>query len=222
MWRIPHAVISAGDDTALLQNVLDQLSDPQAFLQKVQALDESDCESFDTLSLKDGRIFEGLTAPSPGFPSAAAVWSLHDLTGQKQAEQAVAFSEERFRSIIELTFDAVSLLDESLNVIYSSPVVERRLGYTARDHVGHNMFELVHPDDLTDVRLVMQRTLKEPLVSVNKELRLLHKDGSWLWFDATATNLLSVPAGARHCHPFPRDYRPQTPRRKVAAAGYHG
>ena len=195
LWQIPKDIISAGDDTALLQHVLVQLDDPQIFLQKVQALYQSKEESFDTLNFKDGRTFERRSRPlMQDGKLRGRVWSFRDITKQKQAEQALAFSEERFRSIIELTSDAVSLLDKNFKIIYSSPVVERRLGYPSEERGGHSMFELVHPDHLPAILAAMQQVSERPFSSIAREVRLLHKDGSWLWFDATATNLLTVPA----------------------------
>ena len=61
MWRIPPAVIASQDDSVLLQHVLDQLNDPQSFLEQVQELYKSKKKSFDTLYFKDGRVFERLS-----------------------------------------------------------------------------------------------------------------------------------------------------------------
>ena len=52
MWRIPQSIMATQDDAVLLQHVLDQLTDPQAFLDKVQELYKSTDESFDTLDLQ--------------------------------------------------------------------------------------------------------------------------------------------------------------------------
>jgi len=50
--------MDAGDDHALLNFVLEQLSDPDAFVQKEQSLYNTDAVEMDTLAFKDGRIFE--------------------------------------------------------------------------------------------------------------------------------------------------------------------
>ncbi|MEI6510396.1 MAG: PAS domain S-box protein, partial [bacterium] len=63
MWKIPQEIMTSKDDAVLLQYILDQLIDPQGFLQKVQQLYASEEDSFDTLSFKDGRIFERLSRP---------------------------------------------------------------------------------------------------------------------------------------------------------------
>jgi PAS domain S-box-containing protein len=90
IWRIPQAVMASKDDSVLLQHVLDQLSDPQSFLKKVQELYKSDEENFDTLYFKDGRVFERLSHPMmQGAKVRGRVWSFRDITESKQAEEEI-------------------------------------------------------------------------------------------------------------------------------------
>ena len=90
MWRIPQAVLASQDDAVILQHVLDQLSDPQAFLKKVEELYKSDEESFDTLYFKDGRVFERLSRPLMREAELRGrVWSFRDISERKQAEQKI-------------------------------------------------------------------------------------------------------------------------------------
>jgi PAS domain S-box-containing protein len=97
MWRIPQAVIASQDDSVLLQHVLDQLSDPQGFLKKVQELYKSEEESFDTLHFKDGRVFERLSRPLLlGTELLGRVWSFRDVTERKRAEAEILRMVERW------------------------------------------------------------------------------------------------------------------------------
>ena len=54
MWMVPPEIMALKDDTLLLQYVLDQLSDPRGFIQRVQELYDSAEDSFDMLYFKDG------------------------------------------------------------------------------------------------------------------------------------------------------------------------
>jgi diguanylate cyclase (GGDEF)-like protein/PAS domain S-box-containing protein len=88
IWRIPQEVMASKEDAVLLQYILDQLSDPQGFLRKVQELYRSAEESFDTLDFKDGRVFERLSRPlMQGVELRGRVWSFRDITRRKQAEK---------------------------------------------------------------------------------------------------------------------------------------
>ncbi len=91
IWGIPESLLASGDDTILLDFVLTQLNDPDAFLEKVQSLYNSDAESFDTLTFKDGRFIERYSfAMIMGGKRIGRVWSFRDITERKAVEASLA------------------------------------------------------------------------------------------------------------------------------------
>jgi diguanylate cyclase (GGDEF)-like protein/PAS domain S-box-containing protein len=101
LWRIPQAVMASKDDSVLLQYILDQLSDPQSFLKKVQELYKSTEDSFDTLNFKDGRVFERQSRPfMQGAAIAGRVWSFHDVTERKRAENLFRQEHEFYLDLV--------------------------------------------------------------------------------------------------------------------------
>lgn len=87
LWRISPALLSSKDEAKMLQHVLDQLVDPQGFLQTVQELCRSQATSFDTLYFKDGRVFERLSHPlMQGTTLCGRVWSFRDVTERRRFE----------------------------------------------------------------------------------------------------------------------------------------
>jgi PAS domain S-box-containing protein len=96
MWRIPKDVIKTRDDSRLLNYVLDQLKEPQAFLSKVQELYGSSKEDFDTLLFKDGRVFERFSRPlTQDKEILGRVWSFRDITERKRAETALKATHDQ-------------------------------------------------------------------------------------------------------------------------------
>jgi diguanylate cyclase (GGDEF)-like protein/PAS domain S-box-containing protein len=94
MWRVPDSVMTARDDQQAMGFVLDQLSDPDAFVTKVQDLyDQPDAESFDTLLFKDGRVFERYSRPQRvAGQHVGRVWSFRDATERKRAEERLVYN----------------------------------------------------------------------------------------------------------------------------------
>ena len=88
MWRIPDEFGKRGADAAALEYVLDQLTDPAAFIAKVRELyDHPEEESFDEVSFKDGRVFERYSKPQRVEGRVVGrVWSFRDVTDRRRAD----------------------------------------------------------------------------------------------------------------------------------------
>src|SRR5215472_13128920 len=110
-------------------------------------------------------------------------------------------SDQRFRALIEHSSDAIALLTPEGTVTYTSPSNERITGYTAEELLGRNGFEFVYPEDLEHTRQQLTAILDQPGKIAAVEFRSFHKNGTWLWLEATLTNLLNDPAvGAVVCN----------------------
>jgi PAS domain S-box-containing protein len=112
---------------------------------------------------------------------------------QKQAE-VVQLSEKRFRSLIENSTDAIALLDADGIAVYDSPSAPGMLGYGPEEWIGKNVFKLIHANDFQKVNDLFQNLARTPGARVNSIFRLRHKNGSWLWIEAVATNLFAEPS----------------------------
>ncbi|MHA1480915.1 MAG: PAS domain S-box protein, partial [Candidatus Thorarchaeota archaeon] len=63
MWGISKELMETKDDAKILEFILDQLPDPLDYLEKVGDLINSQNQSFNTILLKDGRIFDRYSFP---------------------------------------------------------------------------------------------------------------------------------------------------------------
>jgi len=96
MWRLPEDIITSRDDRRALEFVLDQVKNPDLFINKVEDLYANpDAESIDVLEFNDGRVFERYSKAQriEGRP-VGRVWSFRDVTRQKKLEEELLKSQK--------------------------------------------------------------------------------------------------------------------------------
>jgi len=100
LWNIPQNLIDSGDDDALLNFVLDQLTNAGEFISKVKQLYHSTDKDLDYLHFKDGRIFERYSAPliMPDS-SIGRVWSFRNITKRIRAEEEINLKNEELQKL---------------------------------------------------------------------------------------------------------------------------
>ncbi len=106
------------------------------------------------------------------------------------AETARDASEQRFRSLIEHSSDVITLLDEAGTIMYSTQSLKPTLGYAAGEMTGHNVSELIHPDQQPAVAGLLEKLFRDPGQIVQTDLRVRHKDGSWRDLEVVIANRL--------------------------------
>jgi signal transduction histidine kinase/ActR/RegA family two-component response regulator/ABC-type uncharacterized transport system substrate-binding protein len=89
LWRIQPEFAAGKDDAQLLQSVLGQLKDPEAFRKGVQELyDHPEAVNSELIEFADGRVFERDSRPQvQGGEIVGRVWSFRDVTSRRRAEE---------------------------------------------------------------------------------------------------------------------------------------
>lgn len=112
-----------------------------------------------------------------------------NINERKKAEVALRESEERYRLLVENCNDYVCELDPAGRFLYASPNYPSAMGYEVGELLGVVAFDLVHPDDLAEVKE------KFLLSTAAACYRARHKDGSWRWFESTSRIFKRNPDG---------------------------
>jgi PAS domain S-box-containing protein len=147
LWRIPQDIIESRDDDRSLEYVLDQLTNPEAFLQKVKELyGQPDVESFDNLEFKDGRFFERYSKPQRiGDAAVGRVWSFRDVTERKRVEKALEDRTEALersnKDLEQFAYVAAHDLREPLVAVGAYLKIIERLTKNTLEETGRRCIE---------------------------------------------------------------------------------
>ena len=180
LWRIPYAIQKSGADQVLLDFVLEQLTDPEAFLSKVKMLYDSNDTSLDTLNFKDGRVFERLSAPLlSGTTSLGRLWSFRDISERKRSMEALLASEEKYKSFFDddLTGDFISTPDGKL--LACNPAFAKMFGYDTVDEALKMDVHSLYSDKKARENMIVRLKREKRLEYFTSEL--IRKDGKKIY-----------------------------------------
>lgn len=116
-----------------------------------------------------------------------------EISDRKRAEEALRYSEERFRSIIENADDAITLIDSEGIISYASPSLERIAGYDPNSLVGTLFRDYMHEDDFSAMESNFAKIVSSPGHAESIAMRLKRMDGSWCWVEGVGKNFLNDP-----------------------------
>lgn len=96
--------------------------------------------------------------------------------------------------LIEYGTEGALLLTPEGMVAYASPAACSILGYLSGELQGIDIRGLSHPEELEMLRSQLSEVLRKPGLRIEAPpFRIRHKDGTFRWIEATATNMLDSP-----------------------------
>ena len=103
---------------------------------------------------------------------------------RQSIEDAQRESEERYRTLVEHTYDFVIEASIDGRFLYVSSDYSDILGYDPDELLGRNIFDLMHPDDISAALEAFSKGLTQ-FTSEQAIFRYRHKNGEWRWFEST-------------------------------------
>ncbi len=94
---------------------------------------------------------------------------------------------QELNELFKLTSDIICICDFDLYFKKINPAMSKILGYTEEELLQLNIYDLVHKDDLANIKLSM-RQLKKQSTSLNFESRLITKFSETRWVSWSATS----------------------------------
>jgi len=107
---------------------------------------------------------------------------------RKKTEDALRDSEQRYRAIMENTYDLIVEINNNGHCQYVSPNCKAVLGYDSTSMLGKSFFDFVHPEERQALVDSFHSHIKS-LETIDVICRLQTAQAEWRWFES-------------HIHPF--------------------
>jgi diguanylate cyclase (GGDEF)-like protein/PAS domain S-box-containing protein len=132
------------------------------------------------------------------FPWDSASSVVYAVSGRlRDARVALWTSEERFRSLVQNASDIVLVVDTDGCLEYLSPSATNRMrGAEASMAARQPLSAWIHPEDVDHLNGLIASCLRAPKGTAHAELRYRHRDQSWRYVEAIASNLTNEPSVA--------------------------
>jgi diguanylate cyclase (GGDEF)-like protein/PAS domain S-box-containing protein len=104
-----------------------------------------------------------------------------DVTGLKQAEEALTEQSSLFRLLANNASDLVMLHEPDGRVLYASPSCTGLLGFTQEELEGRDLYQIGHSDDWGQIQASLGAAASGHQQRLN--LRLRTANGEFLWFE---------------------------------------
>lgn len=102
-----------------------------------------------------------------------------DISEQKEIEERLRESEEKYRSIVEIANEGIWILDAKAVTTYVNEKMAEMLGYCQDEMIGRSLWDFADEEFKALLKLNMEMRLQ----GINQvyEIKLICKDGSSLW-----------------------------------------
>src|SRR5690606_22494570 len=119
---------------------------------------------------------------SEGF----TVTLLTDVTQRHEDEERLRASEERYKTLVELSPDAIYVHRGGKIMVCNEAAVSLFAAESQEALIGRDSLDLVHPDFRDEVRRRQRTTASAGARTISGRQKRLRCDGSWFWAEVSA------------------------------------
>lgn len=121
---------------------------------------------------------------SEGADGEKVGWNhIMDISPIEKTSEALKAAEERFRTYIENSSDVFVILNGEGKYHYVSPNITQLLGFEAKEMLGTDNLDYMHPEDIATVGAVFEKALQNIGSPERSQFRARHKEGHYIWVD---------------------------------------
>ncbi len=173
-----HAAIAV-ESARLLRRVQQELQDRERAEQALRTLN-------DELEKRVAERTEELTQVNAALTI--------EIRERRQAEEKLEQREQRFRALVENSWDLVAVVDAEGAFQYISPSATLLFDRSPEELAGRNAFDFVHPEDAAQLKATFESLLQAPGEAVSLTTRILPRSDLVRWIALSVKNMLREPA----------------------------
>jgi PAS domain S-box-containing protein len=158
---------------------------------------------------KDGSLYhEDMTIAPIREPDGSITHFVavkQNVSEKRRMEEALRRSEQRFRTLTESSPDWIWEIDEDGVYTYASPRVRDLLGYEPAEVIGRRPFDLMPTAEAPRIREIFRGHVERRQPFFGLENTNLHRDGTEVVLETSATPILDEAGRVRGYHGVGRD-----------------
>ncbi len=136
IWHIPEDTLLSRNDPGIFEILAARMREPEAYKQRLAEIrHDSDDETYDLLTLGDGRFLERKSRPAKlGKQIIGRVFSFTDISENKAKETRLRLAA----SVFSHAHEGIVITDETGNIVDVNTTFSRITGYAREDVIGQN------------------------------------------------------------------------------------